>query len=155
MKHHMFQHLFFFFQAEDGIRDFHVTGVQTCALPICYDGGWAEYVRRREERATPPPAPEPKPRKAKAKPIPVQKQRPSELEQLESEIAAREEALSGLERKLADDWADVETPQTPRSKRTTRASASFASSGAGTTAPCARRRALGTGSKVVSPAASD
>src|SRR5690606_40014231 len=23
------------FQAEDGIRDFHVTGVQTCALPIC------------------------------------------------------------------------------------------------------------------------
>src|SRR5690606_40571015 len=28
---------FFFFQAEDGIRDFHVTGVQTCALPICID----------------------------------------------------------------------------------------------------------------------
>src|SRR6266700_5205313 len=27
--------IFFFFQAEDGIRDFHVTGVQTCALPIC------------------------------------------------------------------------------------------------------------------------
>src|SRR5207302_7391493 len=26
--------LLFFFQAEDGIRDFHVTGVQTCALPI-------------------------------------------------------------------------------------------------------------------------
>src|SRR5690606_39355245 len=26
--------LIFFFQAEDGIRDFHVTGVQTCALPI-------------------------------------------------------------------------------------------------------------------------
>src|SRR5690606_40453907 len=26
---------FFFFQAEDGIRDFHVTGVKTCALPIC------------------------------------------------------------------------------------------------------------------------
>src|SRR5690606_40645720 len=35
-----------FFQAEDGIRDFHVTGVQTCALPIsfapsspAFDGG--------------------------------------------------------------------------------------------------------------------
>src|SRR5256885_3685683 len=27
---------FFFFQAEDGIRDYKVTGVQTCALPICY-----------------------------------------------------------------------------------------------------------------------
>src|SRR5690606_39428346 len=26
-----------FFQAEDGIRDFHVTGVQTCALPISSD----------------------------------------------------------------------------------------------------------------------
>src|SRR5207253_4886565 len=29
--------LFFFFQAEDGIRDGHVTGVQTCALPIFKD----------------------------------------------------------------------------------------------------------------------
>src|SRR5690606_40194999 len=29
----------FFFQAEDGIRDFHVTGVQTCALPICEGAG--------------------------------------------------------------------------------------------------------------------
>src|SRR5206468_9408375 len=27
--------IFFFFQAEDGIRDLIVTGVQTCALPIC------------------------------------------------------------------------------------------------------------------------
>src|SRR2546426_4673847 len=27
---------FFFFQAEDGIRDYKVTGVQTCALPISY-----------------------------------------------------------------------------------------------------------------------
>src|SRR6266446_8047990 len=26
----------FFFQAEDGIRDYKVTGVQTCALPICF-----------------------------------------------------------------------------------------------------------------------
>src|SRR5688500_20319202 len=26
--------MFFFFQAEDGIRDYKVTGVQTCALPI-------------------------------------------------------------------------------------------------------------------------
>ena len=28
---------FFFFQAEDGIRDVAVTGVQTCALPICIE----------------------------------------------------------------------------------------------------------------------
>src|SRR2546429_5384882 len=31
----MFTTLLFFFQAEDGIRDVAVTGVQTCALPIC------------------------------------------------------------------------------------------------------------------------
>src|SRR2546430_9976172 len=30
--------LFFFFQAEDGIRDLTVTGVQTCALPIFFRG---------------------------------------------------------------------------------------------------------------------
>src|SRR5690554_7167228 len=35
---------FFFFQAEDGIRDADVTGVQTCALPIC---------RRRAARFAP------------------------------------------------------------------------------------------------------
>src|SRR5690606_40636183 len=29
-----------FFQAEDGIRDFHVTGVQTCALPISAQVGF-------------------------------------------------------------------------------------------------------------------
>src|SRR5690606_39981066 len=36
----------FFFQAEDGIRDFHVTGVQTCALPI-YAERLAEIARQR------------------------------------------------------------------------------------------------------------
>src|SRR5438876_8627057 len=30
-----FYFFIFFFQAEDGIRDGRVTGVQTCALPIC------------------------------------------------------------------------------------------------------------------------
>src|SRR5438445_8293530 len=33
----LFYFFFFFFQAEDGIRDIGVTGVQTCALPICFD----------------------------------------------------------------------------------------------------------------------
>src|SRR5256885_9535378 len=32
-------HSFFFFQAEDGIRDYKVTGVQTCALPISLSCG--------------------------------------------------------------------------------------------------------------------
>src|SRR5690625_5522727 len=34
-------YIFFFFQAEDGIRDGHVTGVQTCALPISWVFGSA------------------------------------------------------------------------------------------------------------------
>src|SRR5437867_9737545 len=42
--------MFFFFQAEDGIRDRTVTGVQTCALPI--SGRCALSWRRR--RARPP-----------------------------------------------------------------------------------------------------
>src|SRR5438132_9970776 len=36
----------FFFQAEDGIRDHCVTGVQTCALPICRqeaEKNWAAF----------------------------------------------------------------------------------------------------------------
>src|SRR2546429_3169391 len=34
---------FFFFQAEDGIRDVAVTGVQTCALPISFQGTAQAY----------------------------------------------------------------------------------------------------------------
>src|SRR5690625_4629933 len=37
---------FFFFQAEDGIRDGHVTGVQTCALPILHRRGDAWPIHR-------------------------------------------------------------------------------------------------------------
>src|SRR5256885_9873541 len=33
----------FFFQAEDGIRDYKVTGVQTCALPISAKTIWAPF----------------------------------------------------------------------------------------------------------------
>src|SRR5204862_737485 len=35
----------FFFQAEDGIRDLYVTGVQTCALPISHSGVLAAGAR--------------------------------------------------------------------------------------------------------------
>src|SRR3989442_9683021 len=37
----------FFFQAEDGIRDADVTGVQTCALPICTT--WSDHNRQGAE----------------------------------------------------------------------------------------------------------
>src|SRR6266446_9268303 len=36
---------FFFFQAEDGIRDYKVTGVQTCALPISGPQLWIRRYR--------------------------------------------------------------------------------------------------------------
>src|SRR3712207_7223756 len=51
---------FFFFQAEDGIRDIGVTGVQTCALPI-YPCSTAPQRGRTEHRTSPradPPPPE-------------------------------------------------------------------------------------------------
>jgi ATP-binding cassette, subfamily F, member 3 len=71
-----------------------------------YDGGWAEYVRRRAVLEEPAPK-APKPKKLPA-PAPAPK-RPSELEQIEAEIAEREGAVAELERRLADDWQDVET----------------------------------------------
>src|SRR6267154_6713005 len=37
----------FFFQAEDGIRDGRVTGVQTCALPICERDLWTAKQQKR------------------------------------------------------------------------------------------------------------
>src|SRR2546429_6660705 len=40
--------IFFFFQAEDGIRDVAVTGVQTCALPIYLSGSKASSRQGRK-----------------------------------------------------------------------------------------------------------
>src|SRR5438046_8835625 len=46
---------FFFFQAEDGIRDWSVTGVQTCALPISPKAGGTSKPRpTADERPRPP-----------------------------------------------------------------------------------------------------
>jgi ATP-binding cassette subfamily F protein 3 len=77
-----------------------------------YDGGWAEMLRRREERAAraePPAEAKPvekakTPKAARARP-----RRPSELERLEAEIAARETEVRDLEAKLAEDWSNAET----------------------------------------------
>src|SRR5256885_10202624 len=44
-------YVFFFFQAEDGIRDYKVTGVQTCALPICARGRHGRTVGRASRGA--------------------------------------------------------------------------------------------------------
>jgi ATP-binding cassette subfamily F protein 3 len=72
-----------------------------------YDGGWAEYLRQREARKTPPPPPveskPAKPRKAPAKP-----KAPTELELIEAQIAEHETTVAELEQRLAEDWNDVE-----------------------------------------------
>ncbi len=85
---------------------------RTLAIEDCelhgYDGGWAEMLRRREERAARAVAPTSKPVKvAKAK-TPA-KPRPSELQRIEAEIAAQEVVVGELEAKLATDWSNVET----------------------------------------------
>ena len=80
-----------------------------------YDGGWAEYVAARDSRLA-PPEPEPaKPKKAKARP--PKQARPTELEQLEAEIAGRESEISELERQLADDWTNVDVVAAHRRAR--------------------------------------
>src|SRR5688500_20334166 len=43
--------LIFFFQAEDGIRDYKVTGVQTCALPISARAADAQRLNQRLQAA--------------------------------------------------------------------------------------------------------
>src|SRR5207249_4130689 len=70
-----------------------------------YDGGWADYVRARDVQPeqVPGAAPEPRPKKPRPERPPAPK-RKTELELVESEIAAREKEVAELERKLADDW---------------------------------------------------
>src|SRR5207249_7231943 len=51
---------FFFFQAEDGIRDRNVTGVQTCALPICADRARGANAARLPSGARGAPASRPR-----------------------------------------------------------------------------------------------
>jgi ATPase subunit of ABC transporter with duplicated ATPase domains len=78
-----------------------------------YDGGWADLIRRREERAAQKSASDKlsqaeKVKAPKPKPPVAKKPRPSELERLEAEIATRETEVAQLEAKLAEDWTDVD-----------------------------------------------
>jgi ATP-binding cassette subfamily F protein 3 len=84
-----------------------------------YDGGWAELLRRREARAKPePPAESAKPKSIpKPKPPAAKKPRPSELERIEAEISAREAEVAELEKKLAEDWTDVDVLAAHRRSR--------------------------------------
>ena len=84
-----------------------------------YDGGWADYVRVREERQ---PAPAPPPvRSEKTKPAPAptvaKPKPPPELVELEAEIEILEERIAELERRLAEDWQDVNAVAAHRAAR--------------------------------------
>src|SRR5918992_879432 len=72
-----------------------------------HDGGWADFLRRREE-AQAPPKTAPKRRERKAKPSPPRPAPPSELELIEQEVVAREREVADLERRLVEDWTDSE-----------------------------------------------
>jgi len=72
-----------------------------------YDGGWAEYTRRREQVDAPAPSPDPEPKKAKPRPAKPRPKRATELERIEAQIAEGEERVADLERQLADDWSDM------------------------------------------------
>jgi ATPase subunit of ABC transporter with duplicated ATPase domains len=72
-----------------------------------YPGGWADYGRiRAGEDESPAPVKEPKPTAAKPAP---RVSRPNELQKVEAAIDERETELAELERKLVEDWGNVET----------------------------------------------
>jgi ATPase subunit of ABC transporter with duplicated ATPase domains len=82
-----------------------------------YDGGWADMTRERSapvaveepepERVSPPKATRPRPARRP----------PSELERLEADIAAAEARIADLERKLADDWTNMDVLGAHRTAR--------------------------------------
>jgi ATP-binding cassette subfamily F protein 3 len=85
-----------------------------------YDGGWADLERQRATAAAvpPPEPPKQKPSKPVRAPAPRPQQRaPTELELLEEEIAANEERVADLERKLADDWTNMDVLAAHRASR--------------------------------------
>jgi ATP-binding cassette, subfamily F, member 3 len=83
-----------------------------------YDGGWAELIRRREERerAQVPSAPV-KPQKQKPAPTRGKASGPSPLEVVEADIQRQEAAVAELEQKLAEDWGNVELLAAHRAAR--------------------------------------
>ena len=75
-----------------------------------YDGGWAELLRAREERearARPVPPAE-RPSRSHRSRSAAPKPRASELERIERRSRAREAEVAELEKKLAEDWTNVD-----------------------------------------------
>ncbi len=78
-----------------------------------YDGGWADYVRASElwtksSNVVTPPVSEVGRKRPRGKPRPERPKQPGQLERIEAEISAKEEVVADLERRLADDWGNVD-----------------------------------------------
>jgi ATP-binding cassette subfamily F protein 3 len=90
-----------------------------------YDGGWADYVRRRDEKAMPEgqslgPVRKERPKReqpAVATAAPASTRRSQDIERIEAEIEAQEQTVAELERRLADDWANVDAASAYRRAR--------------------------------------
>jgi ATP-binding cassette subfamily F protein 3 len=80
-----------------------------------YEGGWADYLRAREERLAPEPERTPK---KPAKPRPGRQSPAREpLELLEREIEEKEALIARIETRLAEDWADADAVAAHREAR--------------------------------------
>src|SRR5690606_1607885 len=89
----------FFFQAEDGIRDFHVTGVQTCALPIFqYENDLLQYIQEVLQLLA-----------GRSSPI----ERDLYIKQLSNETGLSEEAILQQYRKLENKTIERSCPSAP------------------------------------------
>ncbi len=90
-----------------------------------YDGGWADYVRARESRDVSVLVSDTKKelrssgshKDARVSDTAARPRQPTELARIEEQIARQEEAVAELERRLADDWADVELLAAHRAAR--------------------------------------
>jgi hypothetical protein len=74
-------------------------------------------VRRREEEQPAAASPKAKQPQRKVRPSPQPSRRPSELELLEQEVVAREREVAQLERRLAEDWGDLDAVAAHRRAR--------------------------------------
>jgi hypothetical protein len=76
-----------------------------------YGGGWADYVRRREEVAATAEqvaSARRKPRRERPRREPARRPERDLVAEIEGRIEAQEAAVARLEARLAEDWADVD-----------------------------------------------
>jgi ATP-binding cassette subfamily F protein 3 len=83
---------------------------------VSYPGGWADYVREQDAPAPPPAASAPPKEKRERRRTPS-KPAPAPIELVEAEVARAEERLAEIERKLAEDWGDVDLLAAHRAAR--------------------------------------